>query len=115
MSNYYLQSVILQNCPYGNATSELLDKHPNIKQKSIIVNNNNKENYKTDQISTFPQIYLKKKNKSGSLLIGGYSDLKELFDLFHNKTYSNDKIKQFMDAGMVNIYVCSYDKVAKVI
>jgi len=97
MNNYYLHSVVLQNCPYSNAASELLNKHSNIKKEIISVNSNNKDDYKTKLISTFPQIYLKKTNKSGSLLIGGYSELKNLFDLFHKTTYSDKKITQFID------------------
>lgn len=96
-NNYYIQSVILQNCPYGNAARELLKNYSNIKYKEIIVTELNKENYKTEKINTFPQIYLKRYNRNGSLLIGGYTELKELFDLFYNKKYSTDKIINFIN------------------
>lgn len=97
MNNYYLHSVILQNCPYSAAAYELLKNHPQIKTKVTFVNDNNKENYKTENINTFPQIYLKRYNKNGSLLIGGYTELKELFDLFYKTKYSNDKILEFIN------------------
>ena len=97
MNNYYLHSVILENCPYGNLVNELLKQNPQIKTKITYVNDSNKENYKTPQINTFPQIYLKRYNKNGSLLIGGYTELQELFDLFYKSKYSNDNIKQFIN------------------
>jgi glutaredoxin len=75
MNNYYLYSVVLENCPYSEAASKLLNRHSNISKEIISVNKDNKENYKTYQINTFPQIYFKKKYKSGSLLIGGYEEL----------------------------------------
>jgi len=96
MNNYYLHSVILENCPYSNAANQLLKNHPNIKTKITLVNDSNKENYKTKQIDTFPQIYLKKNNDKGSLLIGGYTELKELFYLFYKTKYSNDEITNFI-------------------
>ena len=95
MTNYYLHLVILQNCPYSIAAKELLENHPHIKTIITSVNNTNKENYKTDEIDTFPQIYLKKKNKQGSLLIGGYTEFKKLFDQYYKmKDYNNNKITQ---------------------
>lgn len=97
MNNYYLHLVILQNCPYGYKALDLLKKHPKIKKTITIVNDSNQENYKTNKIKTFPQIYLKKHNRNGSLLIGGYTELTELFDLFCKKKYSNDTITQFID------------------
>jgi glutaredoxin len=97
MNSYYLHSIILENCPFSNAARELLTNNPEITTKFTIVNHSNKENYKTSQIDTFPQIYLKKHNSNGSLLIGGYTELKEVFNLFHKQKYSNDKINQFIN------------------
>ena len=97
MNKYYLHSVILQNCPYSNAAHDLLKNYPKIKTKITFVNNNNKENYKTEYINTFPQIYLKRSNKNGSLLIGGYTEIKELFDLFYKTKYSKKKILEFIN------------------
>lgn len=96
MTNYYLQLVILENCSYSNAAKELLQNHK-IKTKIISVNYANKDNYKTEEINTFPQIYLKKNNNNGSLLIGGYTDLKKLFDQYYKIEYSSDKIKLIND------------------
>ena len=97
MNNYYLHSVILENCPYSNLAYKLLSEHPSIKTTFTIVNDINKDNYKTDDIKTFPQIYLKRYNKNGSLLIEGYTKLKELFDLFYNKIYSEENITKFIN------------------
>lgn len=99
MSNYYLQSIVLQNCPYSNAAAELLNKHSNINKEIISISADDKEYYKTSHIDTFPQIYLKKKYKTGSFLIGGYSELRNLFELFHNKKYSHENIKKFIDTN----------------
>ena len=96
MNNYYIHSVILQNCPYSTAAHKLLKKHSENKTIITLVNDNNKENYKTSEIDTFPQNYLKRYNKNGSLLIGGYTELKELFNLFYKKKYSDNKIKNFL-------------------
>jgi glutaredoxin len=95
MSNYYLQTTILENCPYGNATLKLLNDH-NIKTDTITVNQNNKENYKTDSIQTFPQIYLKKKNSKGTLLLGGYDDLVSFINKFKLQSYSKENIDEFV-------------------
>lgn len=92
MSNYYLHSVILKNCPYSNAAHELL----NNSSEFTFVDHNNKDKYKNDNISTFPQIYLKRKDSNGSLLIGGYDNIKELHDLFHKKKYSETNINEFL-------------------
>ena len=76
---YFLKIFLLKDCPYSIAAKDLLQ---NIKNLNITnVNHNEKEKYKTKLISTFPQIYLKKKNSKGSLLLGGYSDLKFVLDL----------------------------------
>ena len=93
MTNYYLHLVILENCPYSIAAKEFLENHLHIKTKITSVNHTNKENYKTDEIKTFPQIYLKKNNKQGSLLIGGYTEFKNLFNKYYKINYSKDKIE----------------------
>lgn len=80
---YFLKIFLLKNCPYCIATKDLLK---NIKNLNIIyVDDIDKDKYKTKSISTFPQIYLKKNNSKGSLLLGGYSDLKFVFDLINNQ------------------------------
>ena len=97
MSNYYLHSVILKDCSYSKAAYKLLKKHQDVRTIFTFVNHYNKENYKNNDINTFPQIYLKKNNRTGSLLIGGYDDLKILFDLFYKKKYSNDNIDEVIN------------------
>lgn len=97
MDTYYLQSIILEGCPYSTAAYELLKNIPKSKSKITIVNYNNKENYKTDKINTFPQIYLKRHNRHGSLLIGGYTEYKKLIDLFHKQKYSEDNVNKFIN------------------
>jgi glutaredoxin len=89
---YYLFVVVLEGCPYSNAALELLtDNKTNF--KSLKVTSNDKEKYKTNEISTFPQIYLKKNNNS--LLLGGYSDLKTFFETFNNQPYNIKNVNEF--------------------
>ena len=91
MTDYSFKSILLEGCPYSISASELL-KSFNIKNKEIWITQENKDKYKTYNISTFPQIYLTKKNKIGNLLIGGYSDLKYLFDLVYKKKYNHETV-----------------------
>ena len=95
MNNYYLKTIILENCPYSIAANNLL-KNFNINHKSIIINQYEKDNYKTSNIETYPQIYLNKYNSKDNLLLGGYSDLKYVFDLFKNKKYLNQNVNLFL-------------------
>ena len=53
---------------------------------------NEKENYKTEDIKTFPQVYLKKDNTKDSLLLGGFSDFNNLINTFHKKYDQKDLI-----------------------
>ena len=96
MSNYYLHAIILENCPFSNAASELLKNNKNIKSNISTITQSNKENYKTADIQTFPQIYLKKNNKNGSLLLGGYTELKNILDTFQKTKYSKENIDNFL-------------------
>ena len=57
---YYLLIVTLEGCPYSMATINLLDTFKII-YKHLKVKIKDKENFKTIEIDTFPQIYLKKK------------------------------------------------------
>ena len=83
---YYLKLISLENCPYSEAANQLVNSN-NIKSEIYIVKQKEKNKFKTTKIRTFPQIYLKKKNSSGDVLIGGYSNLKSYFD-----DINNDKI-----------------------
>ena len=89
---YYLYIITLEDCPYSIAALKLLDSL-NIKYKHIIVNRINKEKYKTEEINTFPQIYLVKDDTK--LLLGGYSNLKEFIDIFINQEYNEKNILKF--------------------
>ena len=82
--NNYLKAIILENCPYSIALDEMLNNY-NIPFKKIFVNHNNKEDYKTTLINTFPQLYLIINKKE--YLIGGYSISKEVID--NIKHYDN--------------------------
>jgi glutaredoxin len=89
---YYLYIITLEDCSYSVAAIDLLNSL-NIKYKRLKVNEINKEKYKTEEINTFPQIYLKKKNDT--LLLGGYNNLKEFIDIFINQKYNKKKILKF--------------------
>ena len=75
---YYLKIYVLKNCGYCSLALKILKKNMNkkFKLKIIKVNNEDKEKYKTSDIRTFPQVYLRKENSKGSLLLGGYTDIK---------------------------------------
>lgn len=81
---YYLFIVILENCPFSENVVKLCKRY-NINFKSLKITLNEKENYKTEDIKTFPQVYLKKNNTKDSLLLGGFSDFNHLINTFHKK------------------------------
>ena len=85
---YYITVVCLNNCRYSESAKELLKKK-GIKSKIIQVQYNDKDKYKSNAISTFPQVYLKKENSKGSLLLGGYSDLKKALTITQGKNINN--------------------------
>jgi hypothetical protein len=92
---YHIKAILLMNCPYSEAASELINLYK-IPNKTTWVNQNNKENFKTELINTFPQIYLNKYNTNNNLLLGGYDDLKSFIDIFKNKPLSDNDINKFM-------------------
>ena len=86
-----LKVIVLENCPYSMSAVELLSNY-NIPFKKIMVNQNTKHKYKTDKISTFPQVYIV--NKDEELLLGGYVDIEEIMDLVNKyKNLNNIKTK----------------------
>ncbi len=87
---YYLKLISLKDCPYSEAASSLL-KDNKIKSEIIVINRSEKDKFKTDEIKTFPQVYLKKQKSSGSVLIGGYDEIKSYYDIIHSTT-KRDKI-----------------------
>jgi glutaredoxin len=97
MNNYYLYAIILEGCPYSKKAEELLNSYNNLEKNIITISYSDKEKYKTNEINTFPQIYLKKKNSNGNLLLGGYSDLKDFYNNFYKKTYSENNVSNFIN------------------
>ena len=93
-----LKVIVLENCPYSIAAVELLTNH-NIKFKKILVNQETKQKYKTEQISTFPQIYIKNNNKE--VLLGGYSNLEEIIDII-NSSIKLDTLKNKLNKKYLN-------------
>ena len=83
---YILKAIILENCPYSMAAVELLTNH-NIEFKKILVTQETKHKYKTEQISTFPQIYFY--SEKIEELLGGYSDLEEIINIINSSTKLN--------------------------
>jgi glutaredoxin-related protein len=88
---YYLFIVILENCPFSENVVKLCERH-NINFKSLKITLNEKDNYKTADIKTFPQVYLKKDNTKDSLLLGGFSDFNNFINTFHKKYDQKDLI-----------------------
>jgi glutaredoxin len=95
-SEYYINLVFLENCSYSKAAKDLLDNY-RINYDFTIISRDNMENYKTTEISTFPQIYLKKNSSNGSLLIGGYTNLRCFFNNFYKTKLNNDNIDKFLN------------------
>lgn len=88
---YYIHTVLLDGCQYSISAKNLLDKY-NINYKATNVNHTNKDLFKTDNLQTFPQIFLKKHNNNGSVLLGGYSNLNDLFGMFYKQKLDNNKL-----------------------
>jgi glutaredoxin len=87
---YKLKVIVLEKCPYSIAAVELLANY-NIPFEKILVKQNNKEKFKTQAISTFPQVYMF--NDKDQILLGGYSDLEEIINII-NSSKNLDKIKE---------------------
>jgi glutaredoxin len=88
---YSLKALVLEGCPYSKQLKDLLKEY-NIKTEYINISWNDKDKYKTKEISTFPQVYMID-NNSKSILIGGYSDVKNIIDIIKNNNYDNVKKK----------------------
>lgn len=96
MNNYFLKAILLENCSYSIAAHKLLQTH-NIPVDITWVNNDNKENYKTELINTFPQIHLKKYGSNGNLLLGGYDNLSNFVSTFYKQKMTDNNINQWMN------------------
>ena len=94
MNNYYLKAIILNECSYSTAAHKLIKNHK-ISAEFIFIEQSEKDIYVTDLIDTYPQIYLVRANSKGTLLLGGYTDLKEFIDTFKNQPINNN-INNFM-------------------
>jgi glutaredoxin len=79
---YLLKSIILKNCPYSIALKELLDDL-HISSKYINVTQETKYKYKTNIIDTFPQVYIINNNNNTNILLGGYSNTKEIIEIIN--------------------------------
>ena len=77
---YYLQINSLIGCPYSLEVETLLQQE-NLNDKIIKIDPSEKYMYKNKYISTFPQVYLKKDNSQGQILLGGNSHFKEILNL----------------------------------
>jgi len=91
---YYLFIVVLEHCHYSESAVKLLQNNK-INFKSLKISILDKDKYKTDEIKSFPQVYLKKTRNNDTLLLGGYTDLKKFFDNFINKKYNEKKVIEF--------------------
>ena len=95
MSGYFVKAILLDGCPYSQSAHQLLKIH-NIPSKIITVNQDNKAIYKTENINTFPQIYLNKYNSKGSLLLGGNDELSDFITNFKGHKYSEENVEKYM-------------------
>ena len=94
MDRYYIKIIVLKDCSYSNNALKLLEEYK-VHLKVINIDHDNKELLTYDKINTFPQIYLKRKNKSGHLLLGGYTELNNLINDIKNKTNINNLIDKY--------------------
>lgn len=96
MSDYHIKAVILDGCSYSIGAKELLQNHK-IKTNFVDVSQSEKDKFKTNMIDTFPQVYLQKNNSKGSLLLGGYTDLKKFIDTFKAQKYNENNVNYFIN------------------
>lgn len=96
MDKYFIKAILLEDCSYSNAAHQLIKTHQ-LPVDITWVNQTNKENYKTDQINTFPQIYLKKINSNGNLLLGCYQELANFIDTFYGQKISDSNINNWIE------------------
>ena len=85
---YYLKIILLKGCPYCEKTKKLLSKY-NFKKEIITVDNDTKEKWKSTNMNTFPQIFLKKENRKDHLLIGGFNDISFIENKSSSSTEKN--------------------------
>jgi len=78
----YLEAIVLRTCSYCSKLVDLMNDK-NIKVNYNYINSDEKEKYKDEIISTFPQVYLVVNKKK--LLIGGYDTMRNVFDILSSK------------------------------
>lgn len=103
---YYIKIIVLKKCPYCENALNILKKIKKENLEIIQIDDSEKHLYKTQFINTFPQIFLKKKNSKGSLLIGGYDDIKFIDDSIKNKEaikIIRNKFKNFSKKAALRI------------
>lgn len=98
MNKYFIKAILLDGCSYSNGAHDLIKNHQ-IPSEITWVNQTDKPNYKTDQIDTFPQIYLKKINSQGNLLLGGYQELSHFISMFLAQKISDPNINNWMESS----------------
>lgn len=96
MDQYFLKAILLENCPYSIATHELITKNQ-LPVSITWVSETEKDKYKTTDINTFPQIYLKKYNNNGNLLLGGHQEFANFISTFFKQKLLDTNINAFMD------------------
>tara|TARA_X000000950_G_C13779806_1_gene604617 strand:+ start:639 stop:998 length:360 start_codon:yes stop_codon:yes gene_type:complete len=93
---YYIEIISLEGCPYSIAAEKLVENN-NINNKIFKIKYNNRNDHKNERISTFPQIYLKKKDSDGRLLVGGYDKLNEIKNLIKNRKSTKETYDSLVD------------------
>jgi glutaredoxin len=96
MDKYFIKALLLEGCSYSIATHELIKNHQ-IPADITWIEQANKENYKNELINTFPQIYLKKINNNGNLLLGGYTELEYFISTFLGQKISETNINNWIE------------------
>ena len=88
---YSLKIILLENCFYSNEVKKILSKNPfnKIPIEYITIKENDKNKYKTDEITTFPQVYIVKKQSNSMKLIGGCDSVKKIIDIINIKNIKN--------------------------
>lgn len=106
---YYFKLISLKGCPYSKSCEDLFSNNK-IEHELLQINQSEKEKFKLGMINTFPQIYLKKKYSNGSLLIGGFDEIKKIHDIVKSSKDINkikktifDKIENISDKSSLRI------------
>jgi nucleoside-diphosphate-sugar epimerase len=88
-------AILLNKCHDSTSAYNLLNANK-IPCQFIHIDNNDANKFKSELISTFPQIYLKHREKKDNLLLGGYSDLNNFIQNFKNQKLDYTKIKNVL-------------------